>query len=223
MKKTLIMVCNDADRKYATYIQQLISAFDDSEDGQVGTKDGSVDAVIWDEKHYRDNLKSLNSTNHILFIGNTDCAKEARRNMDMTFDKLGMKYGWLGTQAFMFVEDNSLNRDNLEEFKALCAEYGKSFEKDLDLHFSPKQMDEALKAAAPETPKDLLPVPLGFLSPVLGIASAAAMHGKKAIDVAGNALSAGADLLQAGEAKDQQYTLLALIMYMDGLPEFLDA
>lgn len=223
MKKTLIIVCNDADRKYATYIQQLISAFDDTEDSQVGTKDGAVDAVIWDEKHYCDNLKSLNSTNHILFIGNTDCAKDARRNMDVTFDRLGMKYGWLGKQAFMVVEDNSLNKDNLEEFKNLCAEYGKSFEKELDLHYSPKEMGEALKAGSPETPKDLLPVPLGFLSPVLGIASAAAMYGKAAIDVAGNAINAGADLLQAGEAKDQQYSLLSLIMYMDGLPEFLDA
>ena len=189
----------------------------------MGTKDGAVDAVIWDEKHYLDNMKSLNSTNHILFIGNTDSAKAARCNMDVKFDRLGMKFGWLGTQAFMVVDDNSLNKDNLEEFKSLCSDYGKSFEKDLDLHFSPKEMDEALKASAPESPADLLPVPLGFLSPILGIASAAAMYGKAAIDVAGNALNAGADLFQSGTAKDQQYTLLSLIMYMDGLPEFLDA
>lgn len=223
MKKTLIIVCDDADKKYATYIQQLISAFDDTDDSQVGTKDGAVDAVIWDEKHYRDNLKSLNSTNHILFIGNTDSAKAARCNMDTKFSELGMKYGWLGSQAFMFVEDGSLNKDNLDDFKALCSKYGKSFEKELDLHFSPKELDSAMNDIRPEDPKDLLPVPLGFLSPVLGIASAAATYGKAALDVAGNAINAGADFFQAGEAKDQQFTLLSLIMYMDGLPEFLDA
>ena len=46
MKKKLIIVSNESDRKYATYLQQLISAFDDSDDKQVGTKDGSVDAVV---------------------------------------------------------------------------------------------------------------------------------------------------------------------------------
>ena len=84
-------------------------------------------------------------------------------------------------------------------------------------------MDEALKVGTPETPAGLLPVPLGFLSPILGAASAAAVYGKAAIDVAGNALNAGADIFKSGMAKDQQYTLLSLIMYMDGLPEFLDA
>lgn len=101
MRKSLIIVCGDSDRKYATYIQQLISAFDDEGDEIVGTRDGSVDAVVWDEKHYLDNMKKLNSSNHILFIGDTNVAKEARCNMDVRFDELGMSYGWLGTQAFM--------------------------------------------------------------------------------------------------------------------------
>ena len=133
MRKSLIIVCGDSDRKYATYIQQLISAFDDEGDEIVGTRDGSVDAVVWDEKHYLDNMKKLNSSNHILFIGDTNAAKEARCNMDVRFDELGMSYGWLGTQAFMRVADNSLNKDNYEHFKELCAKYGKSFEKELNM------------------------------------------------------------------------------------------
>ena len=133
MRKSLIIVCGDSDRKYATYIQQLISAFDDEGDEIVGTRDGSVDAVVWDEKHYLDNMKKLNSSNHILFIGDTNAAKEARCNMDVRFDELGMSYGWLGTQTFMRVADNSLNKDNYEHFKELCAKYGKSFEKELNM------------------------------------------------------------------------------------------
>lgn len=221
MRKSLIIVCGDSDRKYATYIQQLISAFDDEGDEIVGTRDGSVDAVVWDEKHYLDNMKKLNSSNHILFIGDTNAAKEARCNMDVRFDELGMSYGWLGTQAFMRVADNSLNKDNYEHFKELCAKYGKSFEKELDLHFSPKEASNVGKTAEEVKPIDFLPVPLGFLSPVLGVASAVAMHGKTVVDAAGQALNFGGDLLQAGKAKDQQYSLLSLIVYMDALPAFL--
>lgn len=221
MKKSLIIVCNEPDRKYATYIQQLISAFDDNGDQAVGTKDGSVDAVIWDEKHYLDNMKKLNSSNHILFIGDTNVAKEARCNMDIKFDELGMSYGWLGTQAFMCVADGSLNKDNYGRFKELCSQYGKSFEKDLDLHFSPEEASNVGKAPEEIQPVDFLPVPLGFLSPVLGIASAVAMHGKTVVDAAGQVINFGGDLLQAGQAKDQQYSLLSLIVYMDALSKFL--
>ncbi|NGM17504.1 hypothetical protein GMI70_05755 [Eggerthellaceae bacterium zg-893] len=224
MKKTLIIVCGNSDRKYATYIQQLISAFDDTDDARIGTKDGAVDAVIWDEKHYQDNRKALNSSNYLLFVGDTDSAKEARANMPTVFSKVGMSYGWLGRHAFMRVDDNSLNKDNYPEFKELCEKHGKSFEKELDLHYSPSEANSLMNSdEAPKDPIDFLPIPLGFLSPVLGIASATAMHGKFVINAAGQALNMGGDFLQAGKAKDQQFSLLSLIMYMNGLPEFLDA
>ena len=220
MKKTLVIVSSEADRKYATYIQQLISAFDDG-DEQVGTKDGTVDAVVWDEKHYKDNLNKINSTNYLLFIGDTDAAKSARSNLDTRFTAAGMSFGWLDNQAFMRVEDNSLNKDNLDEFKELCSKYGKTFEEELDLHFSPSDAESVGKPKEELAPQDFLPIPLGFLSPVLGIASAVAMHGKTMVDMAGQAINFGGDLLQGGKARDQQYSLLSLIVYMDALPEFL--
>lgn len=221
MKKTLIIVSNESDRKYATYLQQLISAFDDSDDKQIGTKDGSVDAVVWDEKHYRDNFNCLKSTNHILFIGDNESAREARSNMNVKFYAVGMSYGWLGSQAYMLVDDGSLNKDNYGEFKELCEKYDKTFKKELDLHFSPSEAEQQNQQAKPDDAIALLPVPLAFLSPVLGVASAAAIHGQAAVNMAGQALAKAGDMLQAAEAKDQQYSLLTLILYMDGLTEFL--
>ena len=220
MKKTLIIVSNESDRKYATYLQQLISAYDDSDDQQIGTKDGSVDAVFWDEKH-RDNFNCLKSTNHILFIGDNESAREARSNMYVKFYAVGMSYGWLGSQAYMLVDDGSLNKDNYGEFKELCEKYGKTFKKELDLHFSPSEAEQQNQQAKPDDAIALLPVPLAFLSPVLGVASAAAIHGQAAVNMAGQALAKAGDMLQAAEAKDQQYSLLTLILYMDGLTEFL--
>ena len=221
MKKKLIIVSNESDRKYATYLQQLISAFDDSDDKQVGTKDGSVDAVVWDEKHYRDNLNCLNSTNHILFIGDNESAREARSNMNVKFYAVGMSYGWLGAQAYMLVDDGSLNKDNYGEFKELCEKYGKTFKKELDLHFSHQRPSSKTSKRSRMTPSPCFLFLLAFLSPVLGVASAAAIHGQAAVNIAGQALAKAGDMLQAAEAKDQQYSLLTLILYMDGLTEFL--
>ena len=59
MKKQLIIVANDEYLKYATYLQGLISSTDDEEGRHVGTKDGSVSAVIWDEEHHKGEFKVL--------------------------------------------------------------------------------------------------------------------------------------------------------------------
>ncbi len=77
MKKQLIIVANDEYLKYATYLQGLISSTDDEEGRHVGTKDGSVSAVIWDEEHHKANLKSLTSGNPVVFFGDS---KYVRKN-----------------------------------------------------------------------------------------------------------------------------------------------
>ena len=126
LKKKLIIVCDDDTKKYATYLMQLISSRDDAED-VVGIKDGTVDATIWDEKHYQNNLGTLTTSTYILFVGNGKVAKLARENMTHAFDEIGMHYGWLGTQGCMYVDDASLDRGNYSEFESLCARYGKDF------------------------------------------------------------------------------------------------
>ncbi|MFC2629564.1 MAG: hypothetical protein ACFNX8_04060, partial [Lancefieldella rimae] len=55
-------------------------------------------------------------------------------------------------------------------------------------------------------------VGLAILHPVIAIT---ALGGKAALDQVGN-------LLTSGKAHDRQYNLLTLIMYMDGLPQFLE-
>ena len=184
MKKTLIMVCENCDRKYATYIQQLISAYDDTESENVGTVDGKVDAVVWDEKHYQDNLGKLNTSNHILFIGDCDIAKEARCNMDIKFSELGMMYGWLGTQAFMRVEDGALNKENYAKFKELCHSYGKKFEKELDLRYGPSSNVEKKDKETDSINKkeDKRPEMPAFLSLIVGAANTVVNQGKNIID-----------------------------------------
>ena len=56
--KKLIIVCDNKTEKYGNYLLQLISSKDDTENDVVGIEDGTVEAVVWSEKNYRDNKKN---------------------------------------------------------------------------------------------------------------------------------------------------------------------
>ena len=91
-----------------------------------------------------------------------------------------MHYGWLGTQAFMYVDAASLNKDNMARFQELCEQYSKHFEKKFDMQYSPNEKNFFV----------------GMYNRV-------------------------GDIFRSKDAEKQQYTLLATIMYMDGLTAFL--
>ena len=236
LKKKLIIVCDDDTKKYATYLMQLISSRDDAEE-IVGIKDGTVDATIWDEKHYQDSLGSLTTSTYILFVGNGKVAKLARESMTHEFDEIGMHYGWLGTQGCLYVDDASLDRSNYPEFEALCARYGKDFGGGIALLEGKTSDDEKAQAAelpaegvVVETLAEELPmeegVPeedpkaLAHVDPGAIARKAAAPFRAmaRAADKVGVRMGA---IISNREARDRQYSLLALVMYHDGLPRFL--
>lgn len=102
--KNLVIVCDEKHKKYADYLHQLISLEDDTEESIVGVKDGSVQAAVWLEKDYVKNSHTFSSNQHIVFIGNSKLIKEKSSYMKVVFSKFGIKYGWLGRQAFLSVE-----------------------------------------------------------------------------------------------------------------------
>ena len=236
LKKKLIIVSDDDTKKYATYLMQLISSKDDCEE-IVGIKDGSVDATIWSEKQYLDSLGTLTTSTYVLFVGNGKAAKLARENMQHEFDELGMHYGWLGTQGCMYVDDASLNRDNYPEFEALCDKYGKEFGGAIALLESKTaDDDEAQAAASPAAEVIVEPVPddqaeeadgpnaehKGLVRVDPGAFARKAIAPFKAVArVAYRATVRVGALVSSREARDRQYTVLALVMYRDGLSRFL--
>ena len=123
----LIIVCDEKREKFGNYLFQLISRKDDTEENTVGIKDGSVTAALWLEKDYIANRPKLQPNQHVLFIGNSKYLKEKRCNMSVDFSKYGMKYGSLGTQAFIVVE-KVVNRIEYQEFY----EYAKKYAENLD-------------------------------------------------------------------------------------------
>lgn len=207
MQKKLIIVCEESERKYASYLQQLVSAADDEDGKQVGTKDGEVSAAIFSEKQYEDNLHQLTSTNHVLFIGNGKIARAARANMDERFAECGMHFGWLGHQAYMYADAGEFKRSDSPKFQTICEKYGKSFDSLLQ---QPESEEAAIEAVHNEAG---------------GIEKAARGIARFAISRVNAAAKLAKDLswetIQKKDVRDQQYSMLTLILYMDGLSEFL--
>ena len=111
-KTELMIVCDEKLMEYANYLMALIGQNDDVDGEVVGTKDGMVTAAIYTPKNYKDTLPKITSNTHILFIGSFKEAKEQGKNVDFKLDKYGMRYGWLGKRAVMYVDDKMLSMRN---------------------------------------------------------------------------------------------------------------
>lgn len=215
MRKRIVAVCDDETNKYGAYLQQLVSAIDDVDGAVVGTKDGTVDVVVWDEKNFEGNMKTLSAHEHILFMGNGSLAKERRGTMEEKYSNMGMSFGWLGAQAYLYVEEGSLNAGNYPDFKVLCDKYGKAFEKELNLKYNPNKQQEEV---AVEKKQKAGFLPLAFAA---GVADAIAGGARAVAGAAADIVDKGNDFLQSRDALEQQYSLLTLIFYMDAINEFL--
>lgn len=218
MKKQLVIVANEKYLKYATYLQGLISSIDDEEDRQVGTEDGVVSAVIWDEEHHKANSKSLASGNSVVFFGDSEYVRKNCSEINTKFSKFGMTYGWLGNHANLRVANDALNEDNAADFYQLAEEYGKRFEKELSFLFSPKRDKEIGNDVV-----DHAIAVVEFAFPPARIVDLVMNKGKssKLSNRLAMAIGKGVDKTKNAEAVDQQYTLLTLVFYMDSLSEFL--
>ena len=208
MPKKIIIVCDEAEKQYATYLLQLISANDDKEGEQVGTKDGTVTAAIYSEKQYESNLAQLASSNYILFMGNGKVAQNARVNMGERYSKFGMHYGWLGRQAFMYAEPGEFKKDEADDFYEFCEKYEKSFEHIVSQGVGNEKL--AIQKIYEEA-EGVAKFAAGFVKLALGRIGIIAEIAK----------DLSFEIFSKKDVRDQQYTMLTLILYMNGLSEFL--
>lgn len=126
--KKLIIVCEEKCRIYGDYLAQLVSLDDDTGEAIIGTKDGDVAAQVWLEKDYQANSAQMSSSQYLLFIGNSKLLKEKRSHMTLKYSRFGLKYGWLGKQAALCVDD-VLSLDEYESF----INYARGYQADVKL------------------------------------------------------------------------------------------
>jgi len=201
MRKQLVIVCEEKFRTYADYLSQLISLEDDDNDSIVGIKDGAVQALIWTEKDYKANAATISSDQYILFIGQGKLIKEKSAHMETIFSEYGMKYGWLGKQAFLSVEKTVSFKDYDNFF-----EYAKKYQTNIE-----KIIEKKKKLKDISTPAK---VALGAVTPYAALL---------AVKIATPLVAVAAVVKSKYDKKirNQQYSCVVLKFYLDDLGKFL--
>lgn len=242
--KKLIIVCDEKTEVYANYLRQLISTNDDNENEIIGVADGTVEAAVWLEKEYLANKAQISSNEHILFVGDNKVTKSEASSMAVKYDKYGMKYGWLGKRAMMRVDNELLEPEVYDAFFDYALSYQADFEKIAMIKPKTKTIEDKKIIGQIEvnnnevlvsddkaidnkiTPKALAQA--GTFVSNVGTAAAKGINAAAAIvPVAGASaalgISKGINKIQIHKkVKDQQYRVLSIIMYLDGLQEFLE-
>lgn len=120
--KTLIVVYKD--ELLANQIKKLVETNDDNGTNEVvGTRDNSIKIVSWNEKTWLSNKKAGNIDSKVLFIGNIKGVDKLIPVIDVKFDNFGVKYGWAGKQAVVYVDEKVLSdSENYSKFLSAIAD-----------------------------------------------------------------------------------------------------
>ncbi len=113
--QTLIVVYKD--ELHVNQLKKLVETKDDCDsETAIGTKDGSVQIVAWTEKIWLKQKEKGNINNKVLFLGGIKGTDRLIPVIDIVFDQYGVKYGWAGNQAIIWIEPKAL--DDEESYKA---------------------------------------------------------------------------------------------------------
>ena len=113
--KTLIVVYKD--EMLMNQLKKMIETNDDTDSEiVVGTKDHSINIVAWTEKVWLANKKAGNIKDKVLFLGDIKGTSDLIPVVDVKFDDCGVKYGWAGNQAVLFIDPKviSLKEDYMK-------------------------------------------------------------------------------------------------------------
>lgn len=212
--KKLIIVCDNKTEEYANLLRQLISSKDDTENEVVGIEDGTVGVVVWLEKEYRNNMATISSNEHILFLGNGEVSKkECNSSMKMYYDQFGMTYGWLGNRGVLRVTTEIDDEEEYNKFVELYSNFNLDFEA---IEF--KNFRETVTVAG-MTAGGLA---AGLAAGIVGVAGVAGAAGAAGVAGAGIIGSKVVSVNRQKKIKQQQYHTLVVAFYREGLAKFLE-
>lgn len=217
--KKLIIVTDEKSKPYANYLMALVSAKDDKDGEVVGIADGTVEAVVWSEKAFADNEPTLSSNAHILFMGDTKLSKSQRGGLTIKFDDFGLKYGWLGKRAVMYVDRTITNVDEYNHFYEFALNHQQNFSKaierkavDVIVDSEQVEIDEIDYEEMNSSKK------VGKIAPIATFAAAVVAPFEAAKEVSKGVVS----LKERKVILQQQQSCLTMLFYLEALNEFLE-
>ena len=218
--KKLSIVCDNKTEEYANLLRQLISSKDDTENEVVGIEDGTVGVVVWLEKEYRDNMATISSNEHILFLGNGEVSKkEFNSSMKMYYDQFGMTYGWLGNRGVLRVTTEIDDEEEYNKFVELYSNFNLDFEA---IEF--KNFRETVANTVDKKAKGLFSKNKFTKAAMTagGLAAGLAAGGIVGVAGAGIIGSKVVSVNRQKKIKQQQYHTLVVAFYREGLAKFLE-
>lgn len=222
--KKIIIVCEERLRIYGDFLAQLISLQDDENDSVIGIKDDAAAAQVWTENEYSANAAQISSEQYILFIGDSKLIRDKRNFMKEKFSRYGMKYGWLGKQAALFVED-VVPIDEYDDFINFAAGYQPQIKNLLETKSDKEELpsldnkntDLEIQSVKAEECK---PYKNEFAS-VEFIKNAVEDVSHKGGVAFGKVKKGINKIINDKKIEEQEYSCLVLLFYLQGLSSFL--
>lgn len=128
--RNLLVVYKKKDELTLNHLKKFVDTKDDDSENEkiIGTEDGSVKIVSWDEKTWLDNKKAGNTgdvDDKILFLGNIKGVDKLIPTLDIKFNKFGVSYGFSGKQAAIIIDPTQLNKREtylkfIDDLKSVC-------------------------------------------------------------------------------------------------------
>ncbi|MEL7660362.1 hypothetical protein [Acetobacterium wieringae] len=160
--------------------------------GLIGEK-GEYTVALWDEKVYKDSSSKITSDQEIIFIGETKPAKDIIPSIKFEYEISGMKYGWIGNRAVIYVEKRILSKEEFEMFKT---DY--------------QAQDDLLQKFIESSP--LLKIGLGVGAAITGPIAGVGLLG-----------ALGLSWVRGQEIRKSQFDCVIKAFFNDGLAKFMEA
>ena len=117
---SLVIVYSAEARKHADYLRDLIALHDDTEGNVIGLKDGTVKVTTCEDKKFDE--KNNTSAQKVIYIGDCKRAESTKEHARWKVDDHGLKCGWFGNKAILYIEKPMKKKDEYEKF----CKYGES-------------------------------------------------------------------------------------------------
>ena len=122
MQKLVVVYKNEL---VVNQLKKMVETNDDEEGKIIGTEDGTIKIVSWDEKMWISQRKKGEIANKVLFIDKVKGTENLKPIIDVKFSKWGIEYGWAGNQALLTADISKLSvkedySEFLNEFRDLC-------------------------------------------------------------------------------------------------------
>ncbi len=128
--RNLLVVYKNKDEVTLNHLKKFVDTKDDDTENEkiIGTEDGSVKVISWDEKTWLDNKKAGNNghlDDKILFLGDIKGVDKLIPTLDIKFNQFGVAYGFSGKQAAIIVSPDPIRKKEkynefIEDLKKVC-------------------------------------------------------------------------------------------------------